>query len=544
MLIQKIVNFVKQYWLEILVIGIIFGILLKNAAPSATWMNTDSDGIHYTYAADNLMPSHKGSAPIYLLLGKLFLFIPIGTEFWRMALISVISGAVASTFILLIIKLKTNNKWYAIIGALIYGGSALAMSQNTIVECYPLVTAVCLAVYYFCLTSKWLTASILIGVAGAIHPTSILITIPLLIYYRKNLFTWRRLGVMALFVLFYLYVPLTNRPPYMWVTSNSTGGIFGFIKDSISTALMLSGQLAIYDFPKRLFDVGGQILLNFAIVGVIPLVFAFKNGKNWYKDVLLWMCIIPTLYYSIDLAPQTYCYMQPSIAFGAIAIGIGLTKINFKCAKKIAYGTAVCAIVLLGYNAWYFDIGKQLDPNLSATEYYTVELNKVPDGQILMPYYGWEWAAIYKYNADNDRHITAVCIDTLVSPLYQDMLADWGVKFQDDFSLPTKERQNYIALSIVELNDNVWTTRTTDAATYGCEVLPATPELLIKTPTEKAGNWHWKPTNPYSIITGSCEISEWRFITMSNHNMLLVIICGGLGYLINALINKWTKKSA
>jgi len=524
-------NFIKKYWLEILVIGVIFGVLLTCCAPDKTWINTDSDGIHYTYSSEWLYPSHKGSAPLYLLLGNLFLRIPIGTEFWRMALISVIAGTIASLFIMLIIKQKTGNKWYSIIGALIYGGSALAISQNTIVEAYPLVTCVALGVYFFCLKNKWLTASILIGVAGAIHPTSMLVIIPMLIAY-KELRTWRRLGVMAIFVLFYLYVPITNRPPYMWESANSTGGILGFVKDSIDTAIMLTGKLAIYDVPKRVFDTIGLVLLNVAIIGIIPLIYAFKNGKGWYKNVLFWMVAIPTIYYFGDIAPQTYVYMQPSIAFGAIAIGIGLSKMN---KKWITVATASCAVILLSFNANYFDIGRTLDPNLSATEYYEVELDKVPDGQILMPYYGWEWAAIYRYNKENNRNIIPVCIDTLSSPTYQQMMMEMGVKFGDNNDKDRLIRQNYIALSVVDLNENVWTTLTTDDKTYGCKVVLAkgNDEFVQKISLIiPAGQWHWKPTNPYGIITGSVEISEWKFITMSNHNVLYISLVIMIVYLL------------
>jgi hypothetical protein len=455
-----------------------------------------------------------------------------------MALISVISGTIASLFILLIIKHKTNNKWFSIIGALVYGGSALAISQNTIVEAYPLVTAVCLGVFYFCLKKKWLTASILIGVAGAIHPTSMLVIIPLLIAYRKDLITWRRLSVMAIFVLFYLYVPLTNRPPYMWGTPNSSSGGLGFISDSLDTAIMLTGKLAIYDLPKRLFDEAGLIILNFSI-GLIPLIYALNN-KYWYKNVLFWMVVIPAIYYLGDLAPQTYVYLQPSIAFGAIAIGIGLTKVN----KKIVYATAISAIVMLGINGWFMDIGRTLDPNLSATEYYTVELDKVPDGQILMPYYGWEWAAIYRYNKENNRNIIPVCIDTLSSPAYQKMLKEQGIKFADNLDKDRLLRQNYLAMSVVNLNDNVWTTETTDDKTYGCKVVPAKGNNAL---VEKisliipAGQWHYIPDSPYGIITGSVEIQSWRFITMSNHNVLYISLTIMVLYLLYSMSERLYK---
>jgi hypothetical protein len=545
-------NLLKRYWLEILVFGGIAAVLFIDMAPNFTWMNTDSDGMHYVYAAGNLMPAHKGSAPLYLLLGHLFLYLPFGTEFWRMALISVLSGIAGSVLIYLIIKQKLpDNKYsryYGLVGALIYGGSALAISQNTIVESYPLVTAVCLAIYYMCLKQKWLTASILIGVAGAIHPTSILISIPLLIAY-KELRNWKRLAIMASFILFYLYIPLTNRPPYMWNTPNSEGGALGFVGDTISTALMLTGNLAVSDMPKRILDVGGLLLLNFAVIGIYPLIKAFD--KKWWKTILFWLMAVPALYYGIDLAPQTYVYLQPTIAFGAIAIGIGLSKLN----KKWLVAVASCAVVLLGFNANYFDIGRTLDPNMSAVKYYEEELPKIGDGQILMPQYGWEWAAIYLYNKNENHNIIPVCVDTLVSPAYQDMLTEQGIKFADDNNEDRLSRQNYIAISIAELNDNVWTTRVTDAATYGCEVVslenikpPEVAAFVAKYSDVVAGELHWKPSNPYDIITGAIEVSQWKFITLSSHNAFYLIslaIYGyGLVWIIFAIIKKVKKRVA
>jgi hypothetical protein len=530
----------KSFWLEILTIGIIGAILFMDVAPNYTWMNTDSDGIHYTYAAQWLYPAHKGSAPLFLLLGNLFLRIPIGTEFWRMSLISVLSGIAACVFLLMIIRLKTNNRWYAVIGTLIYGGSALAISQSTIVESYSLITALSLAVYYFCLKQKWLTVSILIGVSGAVHAVSMLVIVPMLIYYRKELFTWRRLGIMASFLVFYAYVPIANRPPYMWFQANDVGGVFGFVMDTLSTVFMLTGKLAIYDLPKRLLDVGGLLLLNFAIVGIVALFYAFKN-TNWRRDLLFWVIAIPTIYFTTDLSPQTYVYLLPTIAFGAIAIGIGLSKLN----RKWLYATGIASILLLAINGWYLDIGRTLDPNLSATQYYEVELDKVPDGQILMPYYGWEWAAIYRYNQEYDRNIVAVCIDTLLSKNYQKMLTEQGIKFEDNYSEDRLIRQNYLAVSIAELNENVWTTVTTDPNTYGCKVIKvgeSAEALFNKFPNEPPGRWHWKPSSPYGIITGSVEIQEWGFVTISNHNMLVISSMIGVVYLLYTMTERMFKR--
>jgi hypothetical protein len=537
-----ILNFLKKYWLEIIVFGAITAVLGMDMATNMTWMNTDSDGIHYVYSAKYLYPSHKQGAPLYTLLGHLFLYIPIGTDFFRMALISVLSGIIGSVLIYLIIKVKTRSKWYGVVGALVYGGSALAISQNTIVEAYPIVVTACLAVYYFAIRKKWLTASIFTGVALALHPTALIVLIPMIIGF-KELRKWKRLAVILPFFLFYLYVPITNRPPYMWQESNHEGGVFGYVKDAILTVKLLVGGLAIWDLPKRILDTGGLILLNFTI-GLVPLVVCFvkrEKGKKWYKNLLLWTILVPVIFFISNLAPQTYVYLQPAIAFGAIAIGVGLSKMK----KQWLWATLGCAVVMLGFNGWYFDIGTRLDPNLSATKYYTVELDKVPDNQILMPYYGWEWAAIYSYNKNNDRNIIPICIDTLVSPEYQKILTEQGIKFDDNLSDSRVDRQNHLALSVVQLNENVWTTRVTDAETYGCEVIPAkgNEQYLIKVPTEPPAQWHWKPSNPLRIIDGSLEINDWKFITLSNYNIIFFFVWGGgFIYLYWLALKFWEKQ--
>lgn len=532
-----LLNFLKKYWLEIIVFGAIAGVLITCCAPLPTWMNTDSDGIHYVYASKYLYPSHKQGAPLYTLIGHLFLYLPIGSEFWRMALISVIAGILGSILVYLIVRYKTSNKYYGIVGALIYGGSALAISQNTIVEAYPIVTTACLAVYYFAVKGKWTTAAIFTGLGLALHPTALIILIPLVLYF-KELHKWKRLAIILPFFLFYLYVPIVNRPPYMWQESNSEGGVLGFVKDAILTVKMLVGGLAVYDFPKRLLDGLGLVLINFTL-GIVPIVVLFW-GKKWFKNILVWLIAIPFIFFVTNLAIQTYVYFQFGIAFGAVAVGLGLAKMN----KQWLWAVFGCAVVMLGFNANYFDIGRTLDPNLSASKYYYEELDKVPDGQILMPYYGWEWAAIYSYNKNNDRNIIPVCIDTLVSPAYQKYLDENNIKYDDNKDESRVARQNHLALSIVELNDNVWTTRTTDAETYGCEVITAegNEQYLIKVPTEPAGMWHWKPSNPYDIVTGAIEISDWKFITVSNYNMIFIFVWGGGFMYMTWLIMKFANK--
>ncbi len=538
MMLQKI----KKNWIELVVFGAIFAVLIICASPSPTWINTDSDGIHDLYAAENLFLAHKTSMPLYLLVGHLFVQLPFGTEFWRLALFSVLATMGTCAFIYLIIRhhLKDNPKVriYAILGVLIFGGSALVISQSTIVETYALVTMLMTGAYYFCVKERWNMCSLMLGLGLATHLLAG-IAILVMFIFKEELRYWQCYLIVLGCLLFYFYLSLSAmihpEQPDMW--GNMTSG--DMFRDISGTFNFLFGSLAIYDFPKRLLDASGLLLVSLGLAGV-AIIHYFKKAKKLLRNMLFWLFILPIVMYLIGLPPQTYVYCMPSIAIGAVIACIALAKMS----KKLLWATLGVAVVLLGFNANYFDIGRTLDSELSATKYYTEELGKVPDGQILMPYYGWEWAAIYPYNKDNDRDIVPVCMDVLTSPVYQEQLKAHGIRFDDNLNKSRIVRLNHIAMSIAELNDNVWTTRPTTPRTYGSEIfLVEDSSVLQKMPTEPPATWHWKPSNPYDIITGAIEVQEWNFITLSNRNMLFFIVVIGFSlFTYWMMLQAWEKK--
>jgi dolichyl-phosphate-mannose--protein O-mannosyl transferase len=153
----------KKYWIEILVFAAILAGYLLCCATNYTWINTDCDGAHYVYAAKWFYPAHLSSAPLYLIIGHFFTLIPFGTDFWNLALLSVLCAVISCWFVYAIVKLHTTNRTAAIIAAIIYGGSALAISQGTIVETYSMVTMFMLGAYYFTLKSKWWLVAVMLG---------------------------------------------------------------------------------------------------------------------------------------------------------------------------------------------------------------------------------------------------------------------------------------------------------------------------------------------------------------------------------------------
>jgi hypothetical protein len=210
--------------------------------------------------------------------------------------------------------------------------------------------------------------------------------------------------------------------------------------------------------------------------------------------------------------------------------------------KARMFATA-CLVVVIGmgvFNCVYFDIGRTLDSNLSATKLYREEFNKIPDGAIFMPNYAWEWEAIYKYNKDNGKHIYPICIDVLPSEMYRAKLAKDGVKFieSDDENVSIKSSE--MAKSIALLNENVYTTQVYDAKTFGTHVVKATPDIVANVDKDKIAQItkspqiQWKPYAPYSIMTTEIFITDWNYILYSNFNLRLF---GGLASI--GLILTW-----
>jgi len=437
-------------------------------------------------------------------------------------------------FIYLIVKhlLSDNPKaqWYALISVLVFGGSALVISQSIIIETYTLATMCGVGAYYFGLKRRWVWVSIMLGIGLAVHPLIAFIVWAVLFVAYKEMHNWRRYGLTIIFFLFYLYIPITKMMGNdlgMW--GNTTPS--GFFEGTAGMVLMLTGGLSVWDFPKRVVDTIIILLVSFGL-GIVPLVWHFVKGRTW-KSHLLWLVLIPIIYFVINLANGTYVYMLPSIAFGSIVIGMGLSKMH----ARWALGVLGVATLLMLYNGLYFDIGNRLDPEMSAMKFYNKELPKIPDGDKFMGG-GWTWAMVYVYNKEEGRDITPISMDALPSEEYLGILEKQGIKY-DKWLLPLDSNFSYIsvqgklALSIANMNEGVWIAKETKPEVCQYEIVPAkgNEDYIGRwIGQEIKPEWKWKPSNPWKFISGQLEVSEWHHILWSNRSMLHIIFYGMLGY--------------
>jgi len=568
-------NWLKKHWAITLVFGFVFSIFMIDLNPDMTFMCKAADSVGYLYSAKYIYPSYHTSPPLYLLVSHLFLKIPLGTDAWRMGLVSVFSSMGACVFIYLAIKhliieswlrqkingsikyvetlrANKNAKLYALLGVLIYGTSALVISQTIVVQTYATVCLLASGAFYFAIRKQWKLVGLMVGIGLAVHLLMGFVFLIMLGYmgYRKN---WKALLITVSFGVFYIYIPLTNRPPYMWFPSpEQVNPIWSVITDTIGTIDFVVGRLAIWDFPKRILDTLGVLGVSIGVITIVPIFYYFKHNKV-RANPLFWLAIFPIILFATELDMNTYDYMMVSIPFLAIIACLGLNEMTNKYGLTAHGFVAVTFAIIVGFgifNLNYFDIGRTLDPNMSTARLYHQEFAKIPNGAIFMPNYAMEWEAIYKYNADYGKSIYPICMDILPSENYREQLRNDGIKFVDSDNPNCSIMGRETAQSIVLMNDNVWTTISTIPETLQTDVVPANGDIsLVEILTEE--KWHeiadnpkilWKPWNPYDIITNSISQKEWRNQLLSTWNVRFFACLGISTWFLMWLWERWRKK--
>jgi hypothetical protein len=333
----------------------------------------------------------------------------------------------------------------------------------------------------------------------------------------------------------------------MWLPDPAqTNTIKALFTDVFSTIVDLIGSLSVWNLPKRLLDTSSIMLVSIGVVAIVPLVYYFRKTK-WWRNPLLWLILVPIILFIGERDMNTFDYTMVAMPFISLAICYGLAKMNGKMLKVFQYATLITVLGFGIFNVQYFDIGRTLDKNLGATQLYRVEFEKLPNDSIFMPNYAWEWEAIYKYNADTGKKIYPICVDILPSETYQEALIQDGIKLTPSKAENISIKASEIAKSIVALNDNVWTTISTDPKTFTSKVVETNhnSDLVANVDKEKIQQQIdnpqilWKPFNPYSIMTTELFITDWGYIQGSNRNvrntMYIFIVLLAVVYCINKL---------
>lgn len=212
------------------------GAYLLTLSPDLTWTNAAYDGPELVIASSTLGIAHPPGYPTYVILGKAFSLLPIGTIAFRYNLFSAIAVTVAVGLCVLIIGLlfPRVRPYVAIAAALLLGFTPLVWSQAIVAEVYGLNL---LAVAAFLLawarlgTSR--CAGFLLGLAITTHLTSLLLLPGFLLRIDRHSRT-AFLGLIA------GLAPLLLLP---WLASGNSPVIWGRPSDPAGWWWLVSGRL-------------------------------------------------------------------------------------------------------------------------------------------------------------------------------------------------------------------------------------------------------------------------------------------------------------
>jgi hypothetical protein len=311
-------------------------VYILTIAPDITWSNFSSDGGELITASVTLGIAHPPGYPTYILLGKLFSLLPLGTIAFRFNLFSALAMAVAAAFATATAfeNLRTDKTvWPAALAAgLAFAFSPLVWSQATVAEVYALNLAV-LSIFLWSLLTKRspLLTGFLLGLAITTHLTSLLmLPVGLALTprdHRRRLTLGIILGILPLLAL-----PLLGQldSPVIWGVPMTLKGWWWLVSGQLYSA-----NLSLPESSQALLNHLSQwsttTLRQFAWIGwlfVIIGILANRLGERRTRCLLgsVAMYVVFTIAYSTN---DSILNFLPALLLLTPLLAVGLTLVSY-----------------------------------------------------------------------------------------------------------------------------------------------------------------------------------------------------------------------
>ncbi|MBN1933209.1 MAG: DUF2723 domain-containing protein, partial [Anaerolineae bacterium] len=290
---------------------------LAFAAPLALFVATcapsvlPGDGGEFQFVVPTLGIPHPTGYPLYLLLGKLFTLLPVGSVAYRLNLFSAVAAAGAVWAIYRAGRALDLSRAASLIGAALLAVSETFWSQATIAEKYALNA------FFVALTlwlgfewrkrrsNRWLGVWVVCYGLSLTHHRTMIVLAPayLLLIWLTDRSVLRPKSLLRLLPLFliplslYLLLPLFGsfNPPYAYIRLDSVKAFFDLVfARTYQSGLFRGGWVAL---PGRAAEFGSLLWRQFG-----PFGLALCAG-GW--AVLLWKKCRIAMVLLIGMAAQT-----------------------------------------------------------------------------------------------------------------------------------------------------------------------------------------------------------------------------------------------
>lgn len=362
---------------------------LRTLAPAVFTL----DSPELTAAAYSLGIVHSPGYPVYLLLGHLFLKLPLGDAGWQMNLLSAQAAAATVALLAWLVQRMTGSALAGVVAGLSYGLSFYIWSMAVIAEVYTfqaLLLAAALALLWQWRSEgrvAWLAgAAFTAGLAAANSPIAVLwwpglLILGLATHQRRRLRSSDFVLLAAALgagLAFVLYLPLRSLagPDFVYVGTYDALGRFHPLDLSRPANLLwfLSGRqfswlMAPYTPAQLLGELGRFVTWLWAAflgvglpLGLWGLAALWRRERNLAAGLLL--AALPFALFLVSYAaPDKETMFAPFFVVWALLLGMGLVELAAILPQRATKLALLLPIALLLVNLRYVDVSQMRAPH-------------------------------------------------------------------------------------------------------------------------------------------------------------------------------------
>lgn len=304
-------------------------------APDLTWANAAIDGVELITASATLGVPHPPGYPTYVLLGKLFSLLPVGSVPFRYNLFSAVTTASAVGLVVLSIAAlhPRIRPAAAVAAALLFGLAPLVWSQAVVAEIYGL-NLLLIALFLLTIARRgdpaW--SGFWFGLALTTHLTSLFLLPALLV--RGGGRPWRAPAGVAAGLSPLLLLPLlaAGSSPIVWGDATNPAGWWWLVSGRLYAANVQPG-----------LDAGHlRQLLQALLFGPAALVASGSAGRAKRKDAatvsntsrptliaLGASALLYVLFAATYRTPDAAVLLLPALLVGAVLLAPALNRLNW-----------------------------------------------------------------------------------------------------------------------------------------------------------------------------------------------------------------------
>ena len=301
----------------------------------------------YTYGV-----AHPGGYPLYMIIGKIFSLIPIGSIAYRYNLMSALFAASTAVIIYWMVKKLTENTEASVFAGLMVAFSKSIWDQATIAEAYVMNGFFIAATTYLLIiwrkdknqkTLLWAATVVGFGITNHLSTIFYLPAFAYLVYEKDKKIVGKIKEKLALHfftpLILYLYIPIASlmNPPYNWMKPDTINRFLAHVTGSVhrQTYVMTLPKQVVFE---RFWGLIAQMSTQFWVVGIFALVGIYTTPKKHMPilkfSAILAICDLGYALFLNDVSIQITAFMIPTTVIIGIWGGFGFKNILEKTKTK------------------------------------------------------------------------------------------------------------------------------------------------------------------------------------------------------------------